>query len=100
MTELDFDELDKAVNSLMGDKVPATSSNEASSSVPVSSMPVPASPTPAVPPVEPLISSKPSTPRPTPPAARRGGRFMDVVPTAPRKDTSAPVSRQGVTLQP
>lgn len=100
MTELDFDELDKAVNSLMGDKVPAPTSNEAPSSVPVSSTPPPVSPTPVTSPVEPLTPSKPPISRPTPPAARRGGRFMDVVPTAPRKDPSSPVSRQGVTLQP
>lgn len=99
MTELDFDELDKAVNSLMGDKVPVASSNDASSAAPVSSMPAPALPTSTA---ESLGSSAPSpaASRPTPPAARRGGRFMDVVPTAPRKDASAPVSRQGVTVQP
>ena len=96
MTELDFDELDKAVNSLMGDKnMPAKPQSTPS---PVSTThPEPAPKTAA--PVAPASLSSPPAARPTPPAARRGGRFMDVVP-ATRKEPASSVSRQGTTVQP
>lgn len=108
MTELDFDELDKAVNSLMGDKKEPVGSVPASP--PQDATPAATPATPATP--APVASEPASTPsqvpssqsvRPTPMALRRSGRFMDVVP-AVRKDpasaTKPPVSRQGATLQP
>lgn len=86
MKELDFDELDKAVNSLMADPVKKQQSAQA-----------------------PIKKSE--QPKPSPSSASSsvisrssGGRFMDVVhpssdmkkPTSP----SRPVSRQGVTVEP
>lgn len=96
MTELDFDELDKAVNSLMGDKnMPAKPQ-----STPLSVSTTPSEPAPkTAAPVAPASPSSPPVARPTPPAARRGGRFMDVVP-ATRKEPTSSVSRQGTTVQP
>ena len=112
MTDLDFDELDKAVNSLMGD-VPAP---QAKTSAPESSN-VPEVYTaeesaPAVSAVETPVSSTPASVspavRPTPSlAVKRRGQFMDVMhPSADMKTPSraprstAIVSRQGVTLAP
>lgn len=126
MKDLDFDELDKAVNSLMTsvpkvsepqkqddetvektlditptlseddtpsfDKLNAAATAAASeaSSIDTQKQDVVAD-----------VSSAMQTP---PPAARRGGRFMDVVhPSSDMKKTvvpSRPVSRQGVTIDP
>lgn len=97
MKDLDFDELDRAVNSLMSDKTTPASGDTSSSvlqpSAPVTSSPV--SPIPKTP-------AATSIPRSAPPAARRGGRFMDVVPAArkTKEPVSAPVSREGASLQP
>jgi len=106
MKDLDFDELDKAVNSLMAGvpktndaAVPAAPLDgavpEAPAVAPVAAMP---SPTPAAEPPKPPVA--PAAPL----AARRGGRFMDVVrpgavtpkPAAPR----APISRQAADIAP
>lgn len=97
MKDLDFDELDRAVNSLMNDKT-SPAPGDTSSSVSPASASVTSSVTPSQP--EPAVSMP--TPRQAPPAARRGGRFMDVVPaTRKAKDVvSTPVSREGVNIQP
>jgi len=127
MSELDFDELDKAVNNLMGDvprveppknddvktlNINSTLSdntrpsldelNSALSQVngPVAqSAPAAAAPTPT--PVAEPVSPRATTP---PLAQRRGGRFMDVVhPSSDMKNASKPVltgQRQGLTIQP
>jgi len=112
MKELDFDELDKAVNSLMSNvpkdttspavdpptrtvELPDTANADATQSPPpveVSNMST-ESPTPLV------------TPRPAPsmPAARRGGRFMDVVhPSSDMKTSSTTprISREAAQLSP
>ena len=112
MKDLDFDELDKAVNSLMAgvpktpdpsddtEKTLTISSPEQTSAAPM--------PTPAVPPTpsNPQPPTPVTSPAPRPavtPASRRAGRFMDVVrPQAPPKkqEAAAKVSRQGVSLDP
>jgi hypothetical protein len=110
MKELDFDELDRAVNSLMTgvSKTPQPADGENVKTVTLpSSTPTPTLP-PASTPVSPLPSSpSPLTPAERPPsslATRRSGRFMDVVrPVAPAKKPTPPsvsVSRQGTTVTP
>lgn len=125
MTELDFDELDKAVNSLMGDKKPGEpvvgkddSDLNAAPAQPVVS-PQPPVDTPGS---EPIAKASADTPAPAapepeasrvaaPPAAsiatKRRGQFMDVMhPSADMKSTgrtarpTARVSRQGVAVAP
>jgi len=141
MKDLDFDELDKAVNSLMtgtsGAKQPSQDESNAdgektlditptlatdaapsfedldkavakTTGAPVvSSSPAPAAATPAVPAVP--LPAVDATPQPVsssdaqaPLAARRGGRFMDVVhPSSDMKKTvipPRPVSREGVMI--
>jgi hypothetical protein len=130
MKELDFDELDRAVNSLMtnvpSDKaspdddapektltlspVAATPDTIASASAPAPSQPAAPSAVSSTPPptIAPTNPPRPATPTPaaTPPsvAVRRGGRFMDVVhPSSDMKKPDAPktsISRQGVTITP
>lgn len=103
MKDLDFDELDRAVSSLMSDKnspAPGTPStpSQADTLSEVDSLSASVPPSPSQSSVVETPSPRPS--RPAPPAARRPGRFMDVV--AVRKDAavSRPVSRQGVAVQP
>jgi hypothetical protein len=113
MKELDFDELDRAVNTLMSDvpKTPAPPSKDddddhtTTLDIPSTLDDGQAIPV-YTPSAEPIVASV-STPvvnTPTP-AARRGGRFMDVVhPSSDMKTASntpvRPVSRQGVTMSP
>lgn len=116
MKDLDFDELDKAVNSLMAG-VPKTPevANEQEKTLTISSVEQPPSSvatpaiTPSAPSVQASSASAPPASSATPvsrpvaaPASRRAGRFMDVVrPQAPKKqETPAKVSRQGVSLNP
>jgi hypothetical protein len=128
MSELDFDELDKAVNNLMGDvpRVEPPKNDDVktlniSSTLPDSarpsldelnsalsqvngptsqSTPAPAPASTATPAAEP-VSPRATTP---PLAQRRGGRFMDVVhPSSDMKNAAKPIltgQRQGVTIQP
>ncbi len=88
-SDIDFDELDKAVNSLLGSKDDASTSQSADNSQTNSPM-APVTPAPA--------SSVPATP----PAARRGnGRFMDIRPTnRPASIASTPVTPVNTTVQP
>lgn len=106
MKDIDFDELDKAVNSLMATAqpdVPDAASASEPSEITVS---IPAAP-PAAPPVaEPITVTQP-TPmpaRPVAPAARRSGRFMDMVHTSsdmkPRDPSTATKSREGLAITP
>lgn len=99
MKDLDFDELDRAVNSLMSDKNSPAQNDTSSPAVPATDPSPVASPTA---PVQPEPSVVAPVPRQSPPAARRGGRFMDVVPAARKtKDTMpAPISREGTSIQP
>ena len=122
MKEFDFDELDKAVNSLMGSVKksddPATPPAADTSSVapvtsaptvvkndtPVVEEPVAADPETVAPePAAPADLSVASESSSSPLAARRGGRFMDVVhPSSDMKTTPvvSPPSREGITVQP
>lgn len=99
MTEIDFDELDKAVNSLMADtSTPKTSPSsdnsvdESRSSTPTETAQNSSSATKA-----PLSESKPAAP---PLATKRRGQFMDIVRPTATKSTSFPTHRQGVTIAP
>lgn len=107
MKELDFDELDRAVNTLMGDvsstPAPRPNDDDHTTMLEIPStlegdQPVPIFTPPAAPNTTPAVI--------TPvPAARRGGRFMDVVhPSSDMKTASGvaprPVSRQGATIAP
>jgi hypothetical protein len=105
MKELDFDELDRAVNSLMTgvSKAPQTPDGDKIKTVTIPASTATPTPQPASTP----LSSSPSsiTPAERPPsslATRRSGRFMDVVrPTTPAKKPTPPspsVSRQGMTV--
>jgi hypothetical protein len=119
MTELDFDELDKAVNSLMADVdtskrnpgLDDPEDNVVSLTIPTTDT-TPASVTPAAPtesstPAVPASQVVVETPTPTPVAAtpplavKRRGQFMDVMhPSSDMKTTTPPVKRVGVNLQP
>lgn len=103
MKELDFDELDRAVNSLM----PSVTNTDTPVDDSIKTLTIPSS----TPSTDTPIPTRPASPVPsrptassTPPAARRGGRFMDVVhPSSdmkPETGRPAAVSRQGVTIAP
>lgn len=117
MKDIDFDELDKAVNSLM-----ATAPVEQASAddpKPDTSIEVPTSTTPTTTPAPPVpaptaaaeavtvttsTSPAPATPStPVAPAVKRAGRFMDMVHASsdmkPRV-AAAPTSREGITIAP
>ena len=120
MADIDFDELDKAVNDLMANvdtsrrtagldepeekvvTIPAVSGAAA---------PTPAAtPAPITPPVEaPVVPTVPPAASPTPVVAapaspslamKRRGQFMDIVHPSRDMNTPKPVSRQGATIQP
>ncbi|HEV7930164.1 MAG TPA: hypothetical protein VGP12_08550, partial [Nitrosospira sp.] len=114
MKDLDFDELDRAVNSLMSDVSKADTSTSdteqkektldltptagSGASTPTTPAPVaPQAPAPTV--VPPQKTTTPLAPL----ASRRGGRFMDVVhPSSDMKKPDQPrqTSRQGITVAP
>lgn len=94
MKDIDFDELDRAVNSIIGGKDGQTPPAAAPAPEPV--------PTPAANPpqttAEPVAAKPQITgisgvgPRPVSPAARRGGRFMDVVHPSSDMKTNPPTT--------
>ena len=110
MGDIDFDELDKAVNSLMGqnavkDKVEQPGASHASTASAPAQQP---EPTPAV---EPPTSSAASLETPVAPVAapaavrRSSGRFMDVIPsnnryTSSRPTPTAPARREAAPIAP
>lgn len=121
MKEFDFDELDKAVNSLMGDvkkpTTPAVTDSAVVDPEPAVDSPqtanqsanpvVPSAPVSEV--LEPTADVPPEMPALTPPSSpapemrRAGGRFMDVV--HPSSDMKTPTrvvvpSREGINLRP
>ncbi len=125
MKELDFDELDKAVNSLMTgassdspsksepeERVvdvtsrPDEAKNVSNPSSPVSASTVASQPSSMPTPVvvsSPAVPARSTSSVQATPASRRGGRFMDVVhPSSNMKKETAtrPVSREGAALQP
>lgn len=121
MKDIDFDELDKAVNSLMatvGSPEQPTSSPLPETTSAATTVSAPADPsvvattTPAVQATSPTSATTSETPgtssspsaRPIAPAARRGGRFMDMVHASsdmtPSRTVSTPPSREGVSVRP
>ena len=104
MKDIDFDELDKAVNSLMGTAAgPAIKDDSAPAPAePKSDAPVAApGPVPADPLTTPAPSPAPA--RPVMPAQRRSGRFMDMVHTSSDMTSSRPSqspSREGLSVAP
>lgn len=121
MKDLDFDELDRAVSTLMGSvsgvsepakqddtkvlTITETLKDNRPPVMPVGEVAIPPQVA-AQPESEPVaVAVKRPEPtslsRPAPLAARRGGRFMDVVtPSSASRKPSQGVSRQGVTLAP
>lgn len=108
MGEIDFEELDRAVNSLMNQSGPQDKPKDASVATPsaAAESPAPQSPSPATP-SEPAVSTTPPVTAQSPIVGRRsGGRFMDVIPSssarnvAPRPAPSAAPSREAASLQP
>lgn len=119
MKDLDFDELDRAVNTLMGN---VTTTAEPVKLDDTKTLTITSTLTDDKPPVLPVgevkASAEPSadtratsvsvtrpplvSSRPAPLAARRGGRFMDVVPSSAAKKNAASygVSRQGLSVTP
>jgi hypothetical protein len=108
--ELDFDELDRAVNSLMAGvpkqsvplDQPAEKTVTIDSAASHETLPSRVTPT-----LIPPASRAPSPSSSNAPAARRSGRFMDVVhpssdmnPKKSQTPLEAPVSRQGVAIEP
>lgn len=120
MSDIDFDELDKAVNTLMSDvpKVEPPKTDDIKTLTINSTLPDDGRPSLAKldstlhevnePAPTPVTTPSPATAlqRTTAPslAARRGGRFMDVVhPSSDMKSATkslTPASRQGVTIEP
>jgi len=109
MKDLDFDELDRAVNTLMNDVSKTDISKDTDdqtntlSITPTLPEAAPAPVTPVSPTTANDVHVRTSTPS-SPPLAARRGRFMDVVHSSSdmKKDKapSQPISRQGVTLTP
>ncbi len=114
MKDIDFDELDKAVNSLMATGGPADITPD-TPEPPETIVTIPST-TPAVAPtsasIQPPVSQEPaavvnaapatSASSPVPPAVRRG-RFMDMVQTQSSPNRSAPrpaASREGLSVTP
>jgi len=84
MKDIDFDELDKAVSSLMGKTPEEPATAPAVATQPESPQPAAEVSTPEVP------APAPAPAKPTAPAAKRG-RFMDVMGSVPaRKPLAAP----------
>ncbi|HCR55739.1 TPA: hypothetical protein DIV49_02095 [Candidatus Saccharibacteria bacterium] len=93
MKDIDFDELDKAVSSLMGKTPEEPAATPAVATEPESPQPVAVSPTPEV------KTPVPVAAKPAAPAAKRG-RFMDVMGSAPARKPLAAPSRTGVSIAP
>jgi len=111
MADIDFDELDKAVNDLMANvdasKRPAGLDEPEEKIVDIpTSAPVAAAPTtPAPTSPAPVTVPTPAAPAPTPAAnpslaVKRRGQFMDIMHPARDMNPTKPVSRQGATIQP
>lgn len=97
MTDIDFDELDKAVNSLMKEPAALTPSSEPTPT------PTPSVKEPVAAPIEqPVKVASPVSPTPSTLPMKRTGRFMDVMhPSSDMGNAKSPVaSRTGVTINP
>lgn len=114
MKDIDFDELDRAVNSLMSSvdqpqddtTAPSPQASASVSPEPVQAQdPITPVPAPAIQPVASAPSAVEPVPivRPSAPAARRSGRFMDMV-SSPSAAKPAPASvtpsREGLAITP
>ncbi len=118
MKDIDFDELDKAVNSLMSASAEKTTEpaaapeakeavadtpQPATAETPVDqskeSIPEPAAETVAEPVAVSVASTTPK-PKTAAPAKRRGGKFMDVMPSSAGARPAGPVSRVGASIAP
>ena len=91
MKDVDFDELDKAVSSLMGKTPEEPATVPAVATQPESPQPAAEVSTPEVP--------APAPAKPAAPAAKRG-RFMDVMGSVPARKPLAAPSRTGVSITP
>lgn len=105
MKDIDFDELDKAVNSLMegveqpGDVSPSAGTGESSDSQTVQEAPAPAA-NDSTPASQDKGTALAAT-SPAPAVKRTGGRFMDIVhPSTTMRTTPKPASREGVAIAP
>lgn len=104
MTELDFEELDKAVNSLMSGV--DTTKRSVVADDPEDKVVTLDDPTPVASPTSDEISTSTSSPvgQPNPSlAVKRRGQFMDVMhPSSDMKSTTVatPAHRQGITITP
>ncbi|MBP9668052.1 hypothetical protein KBD87_04605 [Candidatus Saccharibacteria bacterium] len=109
MKDIDFDELDKAVNSLMGtaaadtdDVKPEVAGEESSASNPMpnsnsESLPVVTDPAPEATPTD----ATSVTPKQAAPTGRRVGRYMDMMPrSSDQPKPAATVSREATTVTP
>lgn len=101
MTDIDFDELDRAVNSFISEK---SGNNNATVE---QSVAAPSNSNPPLVAISDSVPVKPSAGSPASLAGRRTGQFMDVVRsssnvrnTQPATTVAMPVSRQGATLEP
>ncbi len=109
MSDIDFDELDKAVNNLMKESTTGTTAvvepDTPSSGQPAEMADSPLSVDAAAESVEPVVAQSPSTSRVSEssaaaPVVRRRGQFMDIVAPQSSKKPTFPVNRQSVTIQP
>lgn len=98
MTDLDFEELDKAVSDLMKD----TDEPQSEAAIPVAAQPAPAAPYGASPAATPDPAPEaPNNSGETPLAVKRRGKFMDMVRTPAGGPVQMPVSapkREGITV--
>lgn len=105
MKDLDFDELDKAVNSLMEkapkDTPPPAKETETVVTLPDAAAPEVEAPKPVAEPAAPEKKEETPSSATPPVAVKRSGRFMDVVhPSSDMRAPSRPASRTGTTLKP
>ncbi|QQS68512.1 hypothetical protein IPP24_00510 [Candidatus Saccharibacteria bacterium] len=104
MTELDFDELDRAVNDLMQDvdttKRPSGLDDPEEKIVKLDSSPATSSPSTQI--AEESVQGVTASASTVPPAIKRRGQFMDMIhPSSDMKKAATPgVKREGITIQP
>lgn len=108
MSDIDFDELDKAVNNLMKESTTGTTAvvePDTPSGQSAEIVDSPLSVDAATESVVPVAAQPPSTSRVSEssaaaPVVRRRGQFMDIVAPQSSKKPTFPVNRQSVTIQP
>lgn len=104
MKDIDFDELDRAVNSLINKPTSDSgANNQPTPAGPVASSPVPVSTTPSVAPVTTTASPAAPSVSSSPADKRSSGRFMDVVHPSSDMRPAPPAkvpTREGMTINP